>query len=437
MIKSLWEKIIKFIFGQNTQSKNEDYESNDGYVSNYENTEKINFCAIFSNKLSKYVTSQSKITIEEKNVRSKLLNSAIKKVWAKMQKIVARTFGTGGIVIIPRVSNGKIIFDLISQNRISLNKIEGEDILDATILSDIKTINQFSITKTYYRWTNYKIENNNCVITQKYTNSSGETIEKPEFWENIQDELVITNCDRVLFSMLKSPIDNRKTSDLYGVPITYGCESTISEIHECLKQIAREFNLKEAFVGADVSMFKGEGALPSNGLYRKVNSGEDEFWEVFDPAIRDSSYYNRLQELYARLEKEIGTSEGILTKPNTQNATATEIKKALYDTFVIVDNMRTNIEKTIEELMYACNVLANAYKLSPQGEYQVVYDWSYELLENSQETFNQLQSGESKGVIKKVELRQYLKPNETIEEAQKAIEEIEKSNPSTKDLLGE
>ena len=41
-------------------------------------------------------------------------------------------------------------------------------------------------------------------------------------------------------------------------------------------------------------MFKGDNSLPTNGLYKKINSGEDNFWEVFDPAIRDSSLYNKL-----------------------------------------------------------------------------------------------------------------------------------------------
>jgi hypothetical protein len=46
-------------------------------------------------------------------------------------------------------------------------------------------------------------------------------------------------------------------------------------------------------------------------------------------------------------------------------------------------------------------------------------------------------AGKNNGVIKKVELRQYLRPDETLEEAQKAIEEIKAEEPTTKDLLGE
>jgi hypothetical protein len=43
---------------------------------------------------------------------------------------------------------------------------------------------------------------------------------------------------------------------------------------------------------------------------------------------------------------------------------------------------------------------------------------------------------ESKGIVSKVEGRQWLKPDETLEESQKAIDEIKEEDPSTDDLLG-
>ena len=45
--------------------------------------------------------------------------------------------------------------------------------------------------------------------------------------------------------------------------------------------------------------------------------------------------------------------------------------------------------------------------------------------------------GESRGVIKKAELRQFLKPGETLEEAQNVIDEIKSESPRTEDLVGE
>ena len=282
MIKSLWEKIIRLLFGDSTQSSNKDYEENDKYSEDYENINRINFTSIFSNKLANYTISQSKIFIENDNKRCEYLNNILQSVMSKMKKITARTFGTGGIVLAPYVNNGKLLFNMVAQNRISINKVEGNKIIDGTILAEIKTINTFFTSEKYYRWTNYKIVNNNCIIIQKFTDENGNSISPIEEWKNIKPQMMITNCDRVLWGYIKSPVDNRKINDTYGVPITYGCENTINEIKECLKQIAREFKLKETFVGADFTLFKEEGKLTEKGLYRKINGDKNDFWEVFD-----------------------------------------------------------------------------------------------------------------------------------------------------------
>ena len=94
------------------------------------------------------------------------------------------------------------------------------------------------------------------------------------------------------------------------------------------------------------------------------------------------------------------------------------------------------MEDGLKDFLYACDVLANYYSLSPQGDYELSTDWSYAILEDSTQEFSQLCQGESRGVIRKAELRQYLKPNETIEEAQAVIDKIKKESPSAKDLLG-
>ena len=435
MLKNIFLWILQNIFKINTQTTQKEVEDNQKYAIEYEAIDDINFNALFSNKLANYVINDSNVNLEGKNARVELLDNTTQSMWKKAKKIVSMGFGYGGVIIVPYVKGGKIFYSIVPQNRLTIDETEGENIIGATVLAEKKTITPaIGDIKTYIRWTNYKVENGNITITQQFTNQDGTKIPVPDFWKNIQEVQVISGVDRVLFGYLKSPINNRKSADNYGVPITYGCESTILEIKETMKELFREYKLKEAFVGADTTMFNGKDALPANGLFRKVDSGEDNFWEVFDPAFRP--YTDRLEELYRRLEHEIGTSAGILSQVQTQNATATEIKRAMYDTFTIVDDMRTNIEKALKDFLYSANVLANAYNLSPQGKYEVSFDWDYSLLEDSAETFGQLITGLSKGIISEVEVRQWMKPSESLEEAQKAIDEIKASQPKVTDLIG-
>ncbi len=433
MLKNIFLWILQNIFKVNTQTTQKEVEDNQKYANEYERIDDINFNSIFSNKLANYVINDSNVNIIGENARVELLDKTTQSMWKKAKKITSMGFGYGGIIIVPYVKGGKIYYSIVPQNRLTIDEIDGENITGATVLAEKRKVQSLTNEKTYIRWTNYKVENENITITQQFSDEKGNKIPAPDFWKNITESQTITGVDRVLFGYIKSPINNRKTDDKYGVPITYGCDSTILEIKETMKQLFREYKLKEAFVGADATMFDGKDALPTTGLFKKIDSGDDTFFEVFDPQFRP--YTDRLQELFKRLEHEIGTSAGILSDVSTANATATEIKRSMYDTFTIVDDMRSNVEKGIEDFLYSANVLANAYNLSPQGEYEVSFDWDYSLLEDSQEAFTQLITAQGKGIVSDVEVRQWLKPDETIEDAQKAIDEIKASEPSVEQLI--
>ena len=440
MLKNLWMWILTNVFKVQTQTTQKEIDENSKYAKLYESIDDINFNAIFSNKLANYTISDSNMNIEGENKRVDLLNMTGQSMWKKAKKITSMAFGYGGIIIVPYVKGGKIYYNLVPQDRLTIDEMDGELITGATVLAEKKIIGGNVNIKVYLRWTNYQIKNGNMVITQQFSDEKGNRIPAPDFWKDIQEVRTITNVDRVLFGYIKSPINNRRANDKYGVPITYGCDATILEIKETMKQMIREYELKECFVGVDYTMFKTDkkgniNTLPSDGLYRTFNFDDnDNKFNVYDPEYRD--YTTRLQELYKRLEHEIGTSYGILSEVDSQNATATEIKHAMFDTFTICDDMRSNIEKGMEDFFYACNVLANAFNLSPQGEYELSFDWSYSLLEDTATEWTQLTYGQSKGVVKEVELRQWLFPDETLEESQKAIDEIKETQPSVDDLLG-
>lgn len=443
MLKSLWNFILKVLFNTKTETNNAEMTMNEKFAQDYRAIEEINFTNIFANKLANFVVSDSTADIVGDNKRTTMLTDTLNLAMAKGKKIVGMQLGYGGVCLVPYISNGNILYTLVEQDRLTIDKKEGEKITGATLLAEQKTITYGSITDTYFRWVNYKIENGILTMTQKYTDRQGSEIDVsniPE-WASINPVEMIMNVDRVLFGYIQSPINNRIGNDKYGVPITFGCEHTIGEIKECLRQIAREFALSEKFVGIDVSMFdkdsQGRPKLPKNGLFKTFRSDTDDFFQEFSPAIRESSYYARLQELYTRLEKEIGVSKGFLTDMESSNATATEIKRAMYDTFTLVSDIRKCFEKGMEDFIYACNVLANRYNLSPLGDYELAFNWDYSLLTDTEVEFNHYMQGVSQGVIKKEELRQWIIPNETIEESKKAIEEIEEATPSVDKLLNE
>ena len=99
--------------------------------------------------------------------------------------------------------------------------------------------------------------------------------------------------------------------------------------------------------------------------------------------------------------------------------------------------MCRQIEAAVKDLVYAFNIYANAFNLSPGGEYDITFDWSNDLVESSTEAWQQMKEGQSIGVVKKQELRQWLYPGESPEEARAVIEDIAENEPSLGSLLGD
>ena len=86
----------------------------------------------------------------------------------------------------------------------------------------------------------------------------------------------------------------------------------------------------------------------------------------------------------------------------------------------------------IEDVAYAIDVLAEFYNLTPsgaRGQYEITYDWDTSMIESSTEAFAQMSELQSRGMVSKAELRQWVRGG-TLEEAQEAIDEIDASSES-------
>ncbi|MBQ4512242.1 MAG: hypothetical protein II969_04565 [Anaerolineaceae bacterium] len=399
----------------------------------YKNLHGVNLTAIFAGKLSALTVTESSVEVVGDNQRAQSLNNSIQAIWGKVRKWTSIAYGTGGVLLIPYVSGGKLFTDIVPQSSMVINRINGDEILAVSILADTSVHND----ERFFRWTDYSMDKTGTVtIRQRATNATGGPVAFDRFpeWADIQEEMAITGCEHLPLAYIKCPIDNRRNEALYGVPITYGCDDLMKEIEECLEDIRREYKLKKPIVGMDETLFdikNNRRNLPVTGLFMPTTpgglDGASKLWRVYDPAIRDSSYYNRLVNLYELLEKQVGTSKGILTEQTSRGATATEIKAGLYDTYSIVQLMREAIAQGIDRLAYAMNVLNNYYSLSPMGEFEVAFDWSYAMIESSQETFNQLTTALQMDAIETAELRNYVIAGETLDEARERVAEIQQA----------
>lgn len=422
--------IVLRLFGVDPVTTSDDVAVMEEANRKYRELAGYNITAIFAGKLATFTMTDSTIDVNGENQRAELIGETLSNIWTKSKKWVATVYGTGGVLLIPYVINKHIYIDIVPQSSMTINRVNGDELRAISIVADSTVQNN----KRYFRWTDYSLEDNGTLtIRQRATDAAGKPVLMSSLaeWANVNEEMTITGLEHLPLAYIKNPTDNRHSESLYGVPVTFGCDDKIKEIIECQEDVRREYKLKKPIVGMDTTLFKTENGrrhLPVTGLFMPVNpsglNASGKLWDVYDPAIRDSSYYTRLQHLYEELEKQVGTSRGILTEPQTHGATATEIKAANYDTYAIVDTMRRVIEKAMDRLAYAIDVLANVYSLAPMGDYSLSFDWSYALIESSQESFNQLLSSVSMDAVEPAELRQFSFPDETLDEARQRVSEI-------------
>lgn len=426
-VKSLFHKAT----GYQTQRELHDSQK---YKREYESIDKINFTEIFAASLANQALTDCALTITDKNdaktKRSERIDAALAPVWGEMKGILSQALGKGGKFLIPYVIGEKIYVASVDQSRCIVNQMVGAAITSLSVIAERKEVGN----NLYQRIIDYTLSDKVLTIQTKIVDRDGSEVSSdvtPE-WANLTPTIMIGNVERILVAYLKSPKDNRKEDSFYGVPITYGSEDIIRQLYECMGDLEDEYRLKHPFVGADEMLFGKDNKLPANGLFKKFRvtgalDGGKSFWEVYDPPIRDSSYYNRFSNLCEMLEKSVGVSKGVLTEPATFGATATEIRRANYDTFCMVSDIRKNIQKCFEDLAYAVDVYAEFFHLSPSGaagDYKVTFDWDMSLVESSSETFDQLSELESRGLISSARLNSWV-TGQSMEDAQAEIDAVQ------------
>ncbi len=410
----------------------------------YEDITGENITATLANKLARLTFADSTITVDGSGKRVELISGVLRDLWNDTEWVTAQMLGKGGKVLVPSVTHGEVQIDVIDQSRLFISEVRGRRLTSATLLADTATIDEVP----YYRWADYTLDASGVqVIRTRATTATGREVHLgliPQ-WADITPEITIAGTDRLLFAFLKCPRDNRRDEKTYGVPLTHGAEREIEELVEHLNIYRREFRLTRPMLGLDSSLWMSTSDYqPSRvgieDVRRTVQDTDDPFipvprtslddkggWTYYAPGIRQEAMEARLQSLYRRLEKVCGLSQGILTERQVQNyANRDEVRAAVYDTFATVCEIRRTWEQALDDLSYSVDVLAERFGVTPagaRGQWEIAIDWDTSMIESSSEAFSQLSELQSRGMVTKAELRQWVRGG-TLDEAQAAIDEL-------------
>jgi A118 family predicted phage portal protein len=372
----------------------------------------LNLTAIGAASVSNITIDDSDIIVKGDNQRAEAIRSLADYYQNDIENVACEVaLGTGDCIIRPYTMDNDIGLNIIGNDNFIITSAVGNKVKGVIMLLDeYETGN-----KTYRLFEMQTLKDGVCVIKRFAFVDEKEIAINNTNWAGIQEEAAIS-AEQLLIGRIKCPtIDRTNYNSANGVPITFGCENIIEEVQNKYQQYNEEFDRKRSRIFADRLLFKRDdkGGLTFTDDTEIVKLNGDYNGQInnaiydYSPAIREADYKAGNDFNLAVLEMCCGFSRGIFTKPETAFATATEMKNSLKKTFAFVKRFRRRIEQGNNELFNAIDILMNVNGITPMGDWDISYQWSYDYIEETKEKFNQLLQAHSIGAVKTEEVRSW------------------------------
>ena len=352
----------------------------------------------------------------------------------------------GGLIIKPYLYNGKELrFTFCQADEFYPISFDASGKMTEAAFTE-KLVNQ---NNCYTRLEYHKLDvkNNSVTVINKAYKSlyRGDTgadelgteidLHSVSAWENIEKETTINGVDRLLFAYFKMPEANTidSTSPL-GVS---GYSKAINLIREADLQFSRmmwEYDGGQLAIDVDQNALKTTEVIRDGKkefvevpnilqgrLFRKVDLGTEETYQVFNPNLRDNNYMMGLNNILMRIEDVCGISRGTFSDITRSEAkTATELMIMRQRSYATNADIQKALQKALEDTVYVMNVYSTLYNLAPEGAYAVSYEWDDSLITNPDEELQRRLTLANAGVESRINIRMWYY-GETKEQAEQQL----------------
>lgn len=380
--------------------------------------------------------------VATENPRSEYLKAEFEKLISNLRVKLEQGCAAGGMVIKPYPKGGHIHFDFCMDWSMYPVAFDDDgnlsDVIFRDMIIDGKTI--------YTRLERHRLEHggdsDNVVITQRAFKSTVKDVIGVEIpltdvpqWAELEPEATVQAADGQLFGWYRSPIANSVDPDCpLGASLFDKAKWLIRDADEQYSLIKWEYEGTALAVDVDPLALRptpgrdGSMSVPelNQRLFRGVDLGSGENYNIFSPAIRDASLYNGLNNILMRIEDLCGFSRGTMSDPNTQARTATELKIQQQRSYATIADNQAALERCLRDVIRVMDKYADIYGLAPKGEYEVSFEWDDSIITDSSQQLSERLTLMNAGVISPEEIRAWYF-GETLAQAKKAIEELRAS----------
>lgn len=384
--------------------------------------------------------------------RAEYLESQYKKLKKQLRKQVEYGIAKGGLVIKPYVVKNEaedaettmdIEFDFIQADSFYPLAFDAAgQITEAAFVQTKFQDGMIYRRLEYHKWKNntveiinkaYKTKDMQTIKDSKSTDYLGTPIplsDVPE-WAELSEKTTVKNVSKPLFAYFKMPEANTiDTTSPLGVS---GYSRSVNLIKDADMQYSRllwEYEAGEMAIDIDrdaLQFVTDSGSKLSNmqaRLFRKVDLGESNTFEPYAPALRDTSFIQGLNGILMRIEDVNGLSRGTLSDVTAEARTATEIKILKQRSYQTNADIQEALEDCLKDVIYIMNAYASLYKITPEGEYDVNFEWDDSIIVDVDMELQKRITLMQNGISSKLETRMWYF-GETERQAQEALQQID------------
>lgn len=401
--------------------------------------------------------------------RAEFLNTQYTKVKNKIRNQLEYGIAKGGLVIKPYIvisdiatdeennntennirQDVDIEFDYIHADNFFPIAFDGSGKITEAAFVQVKTDKSIVYTRLEY----HKLQNNMVTVTNlafkkenrtqpsttDFDSDLGEQInltEVPE-WADLQPVTQIENVDRLLFAYFKMPEAN--TIEAHSPLGVSGYSRAVKLIKEADLQYSRmlwEFQGGELAIDIDRDALntvedeeKNTYEIPNMlqaRLMRKVDLGNSETYQVFNPPYRDASLINGLNNILMRIEDVCALSRGTLSDVAAEARTATELKILKQRSYSANAEIQKALEDALKDLVYVMDIYCTLYEVTAPGEYDISFEWDDSILVDVETELGKRITLMQNGLASKLETRMWYF-GETERQAREALNNVSQEN---------
>ena len=344
------------------------------------------------------------------------LDAAVQKFLPVLRRKLDYGLAMGGMLFKPYWTGQGLQIDLVAQNEY-LPLHFTDDICTAVACPETVTIGKTSYTRIEMH--SYDASNRTHTIENRCFQSNSPdflgkecSLSEVPAWSALLASKVYPNVPRPLFAVFRMPDSNSVDPDSpLGISAFADSLDDIRDADCHWERILWELESSERAIDATEDMFRlkdGKPVLPKGRerMFRTFNhnpngSGSSGIFETVSPEIRDTSYFNALNEMLRRVENGCGLSYGTLSRVDTVEKTAEEVLSSKQRSYDRVNDIQNALGTTLRDTVTVLGYFRDYYENRQSSNVELTLTFGDGVLEDADKEFARRMQMVTAGLLSK------------------------------------